>query len=139
MPGRIFYGTMTLMTQPNTPNFFQRVYQVVRMVPPGQVATYGQIAEIVSHRRAARTVGWALNGLPDGSDVPWQRVINERGEISLGRRGGGAAQRALLEKEGIVFDASGHVDLARYQWPGLDWPEIEELRARWRAEARPPA
>jgi methylated-DNA-protein-cysteine methyltransferase-like protein len=121
------------MPQPDTPNFFQRVYQVVRMVPPGQVATYGQIAEIVSHRRAARTVGWALNGLPEGSDVPWQRVINARGEISLGRRGNAAAvQRALLEKEGIVFDANGRIDLARDQWPGLDWPEIEDLRATWR-------
>jgi methylated-DNA-protein-cysteine methyltransferase-like protein len=118
----------------NSPNFFQRVYQVVRMIPPGQVATYGQIAEIVSHRRAARTVGWALNGLPEGSDVPWQRVINARGEISLGRRGGAAAtQRALLEREGIEFDAKGRIDLVRCQWPGLDWPEIEELRARWNA------
>ena len=127
---------MAVMTQSNTPNFFQRVYQVVRMIPPGQVASYGQIAEIVSHRRAARTVGWALNGLPDGSDVPWQRVINARGEISLGRRGNAAAaQRALLEKEGIVFDSNGRVDLARYQWPGLDWPEIEALRACWQAGA----
>jgi methylated-DNA-protein-cysteine methyltransferase-like protein len=114
------------------PNFFERVYQIVRMIPPGQVATYGQIAEIVSHRRAARTVGWALNGLPKGSDVPWQRVINARGEISLGRRGRAAArQRVLLEEEGITFDAQSRVDLDRYQWPGLDWPEIEALRASW--------
>jgi len=118
------------MTQPNTPNFFERVYQVVRMVPPGQVATYGQIAEIVSHRGAARTVGWALHALPEGSDVPWQRVINAQGEISLGRHGS-AVQRALLEQEGVAFDRQGRVDLARYQWPGLDWPDIEDLRATW--------
>jgi methylated-DNA-protein-cysteine methyltransferase-like protein len=121
------------VTSRNKPNFFQRVYQVVRMIPSGQVATYGQIAEIVSHRRAARTVGWALNGLPEGSDVPWQRVINARGQISLGRRGAAAtAQRVLLEREGVFFDPEGKTDLARYQWPGLDWPEIEQLRASWK-------
>ena len=118
---------------PTAPSFFERVYQVVCMIPPGQVATYGQIAEIVSHRRAARTVGWALNGLPEGSSVPWQRVINAQGEISLGRRGGAAAaQRTLLEKEGIVFDENDRIDPARYQWPGLDWPDIEALRASWK-------
>ena len=121
------------MTQPT---FFQRVYQVARMIPPGQVATYGQIAGIVSHRGAARTVGWALHGLPEGSDVPWQRVINARGEISLGRRDNAAAvQRALLQGEGIAFGPEGRIDLARYGWPGLEWPEIEELRAKWRQEA----
>lgn len=120
------------MPRSSTPNLFQRIYQVVRLVPPGQVATYGQIAEIVSHRGAARTVGWALHGLPEGSDVPWQRVINARGEISLGRRDHAAAlQRALLEEEGIAFGAEGRIDLARFQWPGLDWPEIEELRGTW--------
>ena len=138
------------MTRANTPNFFERVYEVVRMVPRGQVATYGQIAAIVSHRGAARTVGWALHGLPQGSDVPWQRVINAQGRISLGRKApppgpspaqtaaegrASASQRALLEQEGVIFDDQGRVDLGRYQWPGLDWPEIEALRSKW-ARAR---
>jgi methylated-DNA-protein-cysteine methyltransferase-like protein len=125
------------MVQPNAPSFFERVYEVVRMVPPGQVSTYGQIAAIISHRGAARTVGWALHGLPEDSGVPWQRVINAQGRISLGGRGSAAStQRALLEQEGVVFDARDKVDLGRYQWPGLDWPEVEALRTRW-AQGKP--
>jgi methylated-DNA-protein-cysteine methyltransferase-like protein len=77
-------------------------------------------------------VGWALGALREGSDVPWQRVINARGEISTGHRGDAAAtQRILLEAEGVVFDQQGRVDLARYQWPGLDWPQVEALHAAW--------
>jgi methylated-DNA-protein-cysteine methyltransferase-like protein len=125
------------MVQPNVPSFFERVYEVVRMVPTGQVSTYGQIAAIVSHRGAARTVGWALHGLPEDSGVPWQRVINAQGRISLGGRGSAAStQRALLEQEGVVFDTRDKVDLERYQWPGLDWPEVEALRTRW-AQGKP--
>jgi methylated-DNA-protein-cysteine methyltransferase-like protein len=120
------------MDKSSTPNLFQQIYQVVRMIPRGRVATYGQVAGIVSHRRAARTVGWALSALPEGSDVPWQRVINARGHISLRHRGNAATQRALLEREGIVFGPSDWIDLSRYQWPGLDWPKVEALRATWR-------
>ena len=98
------------------------------MIPRGQVATYGQIAAIVSHRGAARTVGWALHGLTEGTDVPWHRVINARGQISLDP---GTRQTALLKEEGIRVNANGRVDMKRFQWPGLDWPEIEALRHKW--------
>ena len=98
------------------------------MIPRGQVATYGQIAAIVSHRGAARTVGWALHGLCEGTDVPWQRVINARGQISLDPD---TRQISLLREEGVVVNAQGQIDLNRYQWPGLDWPEVEELRRSW--------
>lgn len=120
--------------------FFQRVYQVVRMIPRGKVATYGQIAAMVSHpldvarggARAARTVGWALHALPAGSDVPWQRVINAQGRISLaGEEHDSLLQRELLEEEGIPFDSEGRVDLSRFQWEGLEWPEIEALWREW--------
>lgn len=118
-------------------NFFARVYQVVRMIPYGQVATYGQIAELVSDRRAARTVGWALHALAEGSDVPWQRVINAQGRISTAFREDSAdLQRELLEQEGIHFDSQDRIDLAVYQWVGLDWPEIEALRSNW--NTKPP-
>jgi methylated-DNA-protein-cysteine methyltransferase-like protein len=114
------------------PNFFTRVYEVVRMVPHGRVATYGQIAAIVSDRRAARTVGWSLNALQEGTDVPWHRVINAQGKISTRYRERAAAvQRVLLEAEGVRFDEQGRTDLDAYQWEGLDWPEIEALRQRW--------
>ena len=109
-----------------TVDFFQRVYQVVRMIPRGRVATYGQIAAIVSYSHAARTVGWALHALPEGSDVPWQRVISIAGKLH-----DPIIQRELLEEEGIVLDEEGRVDLERYRWVGLEWPEIEALWREW--------
>ena len=114
------------------PNFFERTYHVVRMIPYGQVATYGQVAEIVSHRGAARTVGWALNALKRGTDVPWHRVINARGAISTRNRGKAAnVQQQRLEQEGVSFDSRGRLDLDTFQWEGLDWPEIEALHRQW--------
>lgn len=111
-------------------SFFEQVYRVVRRIPPGQVATYGQIARILGAPRAARTVGWALHDVPSGSDVPWQRVVNSRGAISLESRGmGGAVQRALLEEEGVRFDPDGRIDLAAYGWPGPDLAEEQALRS----------
>jgi methylated-DNA-protein-cysteine methyltransferase-like protein len=106
--------------------FFELVYEVVRRIPPGQVATYGQIARLLGMPHAARTVGWALRGLPEGLDVPWQRVINARGTFSLDAHGA-AVQRALLEEEGVVFDAQGRVDLGCYGWAGLDLAERDQL------------
>ena len=109
-------------------SFFERAYQMVRHIPPGRVATYGQIARLLGMPRAARTVGWALHSLPEGSDVPWQRVINAKGTISLGSHGhGGALQRAMLEAEGIVFDDQGHVDLDVHGWTGPDLTERQQL------------
>ena len=108
--------------------FFEQVYRVVRRIPPGRVATYGQVARILGKPRAARTVGWALHSIPSGSDVPWQRVINARGIITLDAHGpGGAIQRALLEAEGIVFDEQGRIDLETSGWEGLDLAERDQL------------
>ena len=69
------------------PNFFERVYRVVKQIPRGKVASYGQIAALLGHPQAARTVGWALNALRGSEidDVPWQRVINSAGRISTSR------------------------------------------------------
>ena len=115
-------------------SFFAHVYQVVEMIPFGQVATYGQIARIVSHEGAARTVGWALNALPEGTHVPWHRVINARGEISQRDRASDEIdQRELLEHEGVRF-RNGRTDLSVYQWEGLEWPEIEALHRTWQKE-----
>jgi methylated-DNA-protein-cysteine methyltransferase-like protein len=116
----------------STRGIFQRVYDVVRMIPWGQVATYGQIATIVSHRGASRTVGWALASLEHGTDVPWHRVVNSRGLVSLWDRGQPSeSQRKLLDQEGVIVGRKGEVNLQRHQWRGLDWPEIEALRQRW--------
>jgi methylated-DNA-protein-cysteine methyltransferase-like protein len=97
--------------------FFSRIYEVVRAVPRGKVATYGQIAALIGQPRAARTVGWALNALPVKSDVPWHRVINAQGRISTaGRDQAASLQAALLRREGVRVDRDGGVPLERHRW-----------------------
>ena len=100
-------------------DFYQRVYDLVRKIPPGKVAAYGQIAVLLAAPRAARTVGYALNALRRGSvfpPVPWQRVINYRGKISLPPGGGYEIQRDLLTDEGVIPDEDGVYDLHKYLW-----------------------
>ena len=94
-----------------------RIYAAVRRIPRGRVATYGQIAALAGLRGQARLVGYALHALPAGSRVPWQRVINAQGMVSVRRSGAGSelGQR-LLEREGLRFDQRGRVSLERYQW-----------------------
>ena len=96
---------------------WQAVYTVVRRIPKGRVATYGQVAALAGMPRAARQVGYALSALESGARVPWQRVVNARGEVSERSAGhGDLVQRALLEGEGVVFDESGRIPLTRFQW-----------------------
>jgi methylated-DNA-protein-cysteine methyltransferase-like protein len=100
---------------------YERIYAVVRQIPLGRVATYGQIAEIVGGC-TARMAGYAMAALPFDTDVPWQRVINAQGKVSPRSGGqGGALQRQALEKEGVIFDAQGRVDFDQVGWPGPDW------------------
>ncbi|MFN2382983.1 MAG: MGMT family protein [Gemmatimonadota bacterium] len=100
-------------------SFYDAVYAMVRRVPRGRVTTYGHIAALCGKPRAARTVGWALHALPDDADVPWHRIINTQGGISIARAGlPPQLQRALLEAEGIEFGALDRVDLRRYGWAG---------------------
>ncbi len=107
----------------SVPSFYTRVYACVAGVPRGRVITYGHVALLLGSPAAARAVGYALHNLPPGSEAPWWRVINARGAISLRGRGAAAdLQRALLEREGVVFSAEGLVDLGRYRW----WPEGPE-------------
>jgi len=100
---------------------YARIRAVVSAIPPGSVATYGQVAALAGLGGHARQVGYAMRTLPDDSTVPWQRVINARGEVSrrAGEDGLGPSQgfqRHLLEEEGVLFDATGQVDLERYGW-----------------------
>jgi len=96
---------------------WQRVYAVVRRIPEGRVATYGQVARLAGLGGNARQVGYALHALPEMSGVPWHRVINARGEISLPRAtGGDVTQRLRLEREGVEFDGKGRVNLKVYGW-----------------------
>jgi methylated-DNA-protein-cysteine methyltransferase-like protein len=96
---------------------YARIHAVVRRIPRGRVATYGQLAALAGLGGHARQVGYALHSLGQGSNVPWQRVVNARGEVSPRRMPGwDALQRRLLEREGIIFDARGRIDLARQGW-----------------------
>ena len=101
-------------------NFYRKVYDVVKKIPQGRVATYQQIAIMVSTPRAARMVGWALRALPEGADVPWQRVINSRGMISIQNlRAPKSLQARLLREEGVqvrIEDGNYIVDLDKYLW-----------------------
>jgi methylated-DNA-protein-cysteine methyltransferase-like protein len=96
---------------------YARIYGVVRRIPRGRVATYGQIAQLAGLPGHARQVGYALHAMATDRAVPWHRVINARGEVSVrSEPGSDHLQRALLEDEGIVFDRAGRVALARFQW-----------------------
>jgi methylated-DNA-protein-cysteine methyltransferase-like protein len=95
---------------------YAEIWEMVERVPPGKVATYGQIAELCGIPGQARLVGYALYSLPPGSGVPWQRVINAKGMISLGDLDGKFdEQKTLLRKEGIRF-IRDVIDLAKYRW-----------------------
>jgi methylated-DNA-protein-cysteine methyltransferase related protein len=118
------------MTQENTPSarrggmptFYDAVYAFVGKVPAGRVVTYGQVALELGAPAAARAVGYALHSLRGDRNVPWWRVINASGAISLKGRGTNAdLQRELLEEEGVPFNIAGHTDLHAYRWwPGQD-------------------
>jgi len=98
-------------------NRWRRIWEVVARIPEGRVATYGQIAALAGLPGQARQVGYAMAALTDGSTVPWQRVVNARGEVSARRDFDGAPrQRLRLEDEGVVFDRRGRIDLERYRW-----------------------
>ena len=97
---------------------YQRIYEVVRRIPHGRVATYGQVALVVGPHVTAQQVGEAMAALrddPPEPPVPWQRVINAQGKVSTGRY-----QQQLLEQEGLVFNAKGSTDLQRFGWQGPD-------------------
>lgn len=109
---------------PDPQAYYRQVWDLVRQIPRGRVATYGQIAKMIPPPNgveieayaafAPRWVGGAMAACPD--DVPWQRVINSKGGIS--ERAGAERQRLLLEQEGVEFDARNRVDMKKYGWTG---------------------
>ncbi len=106
-------------------SLFEIINDVVRTIPEGMVASYGQISTFVG-RCSPLMVGYAMAALPFGSDVPWHRVVNHKGYISP--RGNNddsiQVQRAMLEAEGVIFDASGRIDMAAHQW---QFPETDPI------------
>jgi methylated-DNA-protein-cysteine methyltransferase-like protein len=102
---------------PRATDTYRRLYAVVRRVPRGRVATYGQVAALAGLRRHARLVGYALNVLPADGDVPWHRIVNAKGQVSprANALGHEELQEQLLRREGVRF-VDGAIPLARYQW-----------------------
>jgi methylated-DNA-protein-cysteine methyltransferase-like protein len=93
---------------------FEHVWRIVLQIPRGRVATYGQISELIGRRLTPIGIGWAIRAVPEGA-LPWHRVVNASGGVSTDREHPGL-QRALLEAEGVRFDARGCIDLERFGW-----------------------
>ena len=111
--------------------FYRRIYRVVRQIPKGRVATYGLVSRLAGRPGAARMVGWALSALSDDDDVPWWRVVNAAGRISLSAQNHAAVvQRALLLREGVRFGPGGALNLGKYGWPAQAY---DSLAAQTRA------
>lgn len=119
---------------------YGRIYAAVARVPRGRVATYGQIASVAGLPGHARMVGYALSALGEGSRVPWHRIVNAAGRISL--RGDGrpmdAIQRFLLEREGVRFGKAGAIPLARYRWTPVSERRPRSRRVTNRGAERTP-
>ncbi|MBD0336229.1 MAG: MGMT family protein [Cyanobacteria bacterium Co-bin13] len=116
---------------------YERIYAVVRQIPRGQVATYGQVAELAGLVGKPRLVGYALYRVDrEMEDIPWQRVINAKGEVSHSplRNGSDYLQQAILEDEGIEFNPQGKIDLGRYRWQPSQ-AQLEQA-AVWAVEAQ---
>lgn len=115
-------------------NFYEQVYAVVRRIPYGKVTSYGRIAQMLGRPRAARAVGYALNNLKDRdhdphyANIPWQRVINSQGRISIVNREFSAQKQAeILRAEGVEVDKQLHINLEHYLWEGLNLLEIDDI------------
>lgn len=107
-----------MKTSDNQSIFYEQIYQLVCKIPPGKIATYGQIAELLGKQGHARQVGYALYRVAPDSDIPWQRVVNAQGMISHSpqRQGSDDLQRILLEQEGITFNTQDKLNLTQYRW-----------------------
>lgn len=106
----------------------ESVYDIVRLIPPGRVMTYGQLANTLGDGYTARTVGYVMHGA-DSENVPWQRVINSQGKCSTGRLTIPMnLQQELLEAEGVVFSEKGKCDLREFQWyPAGSEPDDDQI------------
>ena len=117
---------------------FPAIYELVREIPKGEVASYGMVASLISGA-TARIVGYAMAGTPEGQNIPWQRVINAAGKIS--DRDGADRHRKCLEGDGIIFTKSGKVTWATYRWSGpsekwldthnIDFMDFLEIQREW--------
>jgi len=121
-----------------TTNFYEQVYKVVQRIPPGKVTSYGRIAKMLGHHNAARAVGYALSSLKHSDSdhpytsatVPWQRVVNSQGRISIHHREATANKQAdILREEGVEVSENLYVNMNVYLWEGLHLLEIDDILA----------
>ena len=119
------------------PNFYEQVYAVVRRIPRGKVTSYGRVAQMLGRPGAARAVGYALNALidkgkqPAYANIPWQRVVNSQGRISIVNREYGAQYQAeLLREEGVLVSQDLRIDLDIFLWEGLHLVEIDDILSK---------
>jgi methylated-DNA-protein-cysteine methyltransferase-like protein len=114
---RVRLGHNADVATSDSPGSYTRIYAVIRRIPRGRVATYGQVARLAGLPGHARQVGYALHAMANAGPVPWHRVINARGEVSPRKApGADTLQRDLLRSERVHFDPSGRIDLARFGW-----------------------
>jgi methylated-DNA-protein-cysteine methyltransferase-like protein len=97
--------------------FTQRIIQAIRSIPAGRVSTYGRVAALAGNRRGARQVARVLHASSRTENLPWHRVVNREGGISLGKMQGYDEQKRLLLSEGVRFDEADRIDLERFGWP----------------------
>ncbi len=114
------------MDNHSSDSLYQRIYKLVKQIPAGQVATYGQIAKMVGNC-GPRQVGYAMSHTPQAQNIPWQRVVNSQGRISVRKDGAeDPRQMKLLKQEHIIFSKSGKIDLVEYGWFGPDWEWMQQ-------------
>ena len=105
--------------------FQRKVYEIVRTIPHGRVVNYGGVAALLGQPRAARGVGAALASIDEDLEIPWWRVVNRNGEISIAHHSlSRPLQRVLLEREGVEFNAQGRIDWDRFGWDGVPDPSV---------------
>jgi methylated-DNA-protein-cysteine methyltransferase-like protein len=133
-------------SEERTVSWWDDFYRIVRLVPPGRVTTYGTVAALGGHPRAARHVGFAMAALKDtkkNREVPWQRVLGaapgRRAKVTIKDPVGAALQRAILEAEGVEIDARGRVDLDRFGWAGPSAKSRDTAKRPARTKSRKPA
>ena len=117
-------------------NFYIKVYKIVQQIPKGKVTSYGRIAEMIGHPNAARAVGYALSALrtPDSDSpytsltVPWFRVVNSQGRISINHRETTANRQAvILQEEGVEISPNLKINLEKHLWQGLHIMEVDDI------------
>lgn len=96
--------------------FSKRAISIMKSIPPGKVFTYGRIATLAGDNRAARQIARLLNSCSEKENIPWHRIVNNKGRISLPQGNGYEHQKALLEAEGVIFDERDTIDLRVFLW-----------------------